>query len=329
MKPSDIRQCIDLLANNPVIGPRFGALIHDLPEVWLGLLEGSFHAAHVFFADKNPGTPICLAGISVAVSDSFLLEMKTPPHFWAGPEIARRIIAGKSPILNDKEFREANSRGGLNLVCLENCLRPGFSANGELPRYIMSAFIQTHRGYLWKEIIANQPESSARLDFLINTGALVWDPVTNSYSPTLREDAETLVNKPHIFGIPREREQSSQRAWAGTWAGALFDYHAPILEFNQSEQRVLGFALSGATDEYLASALGTSLSTIKKTWVSIYGRACKHLPALVSGPDDLEAAPNGRGREKRRHLLSYLREHPEELRPYSRKLLPQTPRQAH
>ena len=29
----------------------------------------------------------------------------------------------------------------------------------------------------------------------------------------------------------------------------------------------------------------------------------------------------GRGREKRRRLLAYLREHPEELRPFSRKLL--------
>jgi hypothetical protein len=158
---------------------------------------------------------------------------------------------------------------------------------------------------------------------LMNTGALIWDPVTTSYSPTLREDPGAVVRTPHIFGITRELEQNRQRDWTGSWAGAPFDYHAPILGFNRSEQRLLSCALSGATDEHLAATLDTSLSTVKKTWVSIYGRAGKHLSAEASTSDWLEVKSAGRGRERRRHLLSYLREHPEELRPYSRKLLSQ------
>jgi|SRR5665213_613462 len=64
--------------------------------------------------------------------------------------------------------------------------------------------------------------------------------------------------------------------------------------------------------------LGTSLPAVKKIWVSIYRRVEECLPELVPDllPSDIPAA--GRGREKRRHLLAYLREHPEELRPVSR-----------
>ncbi len=323
MEPSDIAECIRLLANHPVISSRFGDLIEVLPEAWLSLLESNFGSACVFFADEATAAPICFAGITVVVRDDFLLEIKTAPHFWIGAEITRRIIGGKSPVLNSRELRDANSRGGLNLVCLENCVHPRYSADGELVHYVMSVFLQIHRGYLWKEVIANQPESPDRLSMLMNTGAWIWDPVTSSYSRTLREDPGAVVRKPHIFGITRELEQNSQRDWTGSWAGALFDYHAPILGFNRSEQRLLSCALSGATDEYLAVTLGTSLSTIKKTWVSIYGRAGEHLPAVASASEYLEVMSAGRGRERRRHLLSYLREHPGELRPYSRKLLSQ------
>lgn len=324
MEPSDIGQCVDLLANHPVMGSRFKDLIEVLPEAWLSLLESDVGSAFVYFADEIAGAPICFAGITTVVRDDFLLEMKTAPHFWIGPEIVRRIVAGKSPVLNSREFRDANSRGGLNLVCLENCVHPGYSADGELLRYLMSTFLEIHRGHFWKEVIANQPESSDRLSMLMNTGALIWNPVTSSYSPTLREDPGAVVRKPHIFGNTRELEQNRQREWTGSWVGALFDYHAPILGFTRSEQRLLSCALSGATDEYLAATLGISPSTIKKTWVSIYGRAGKHLPAAASTPEWLKVTSAGRGRERRRHLLSYLREHPEELRPHSRKLLSQT-----
>jgi hypothetical protein len=328
MEPSDIGECLGLLTNHPVIGPRFGDLIEVLPEVWLNLLESNFGSAYVYFADETAGAPICFAGITAVVRDDFLLEMKTTPHFWIGPEIVRRIIAGKSPVLNSKskEFRDANSRGGLNLVCLENCVHPSYSADAEFLRYVMSTFLQIHRGYLWKEVIANQPESPDRLGMLLNTGALIWDPVTSTYFPALREDPGAVVREPHIFGNTRKLEQNRQSDWKGSWAGALFDYHAPRLGFSRSEQRLLSYALSGATDEYLAATMGTSLSTIKKTWVSIYGRAGEHLPAAASTREWLEVTSTGRGRERRRHLLSYLRERPEELRPYSRKLLSQTAR---
>ena len=96
--------------------------------------------------------------------------------------------------------------------------------------------------------------------------------------------------------------------------------------FSRSEQRKLSCAVPGATDEQLAEALETSLSVVKKMWVSIYRRVENYLPELVANPLTSDIPASGRGREKRRRLLAYLREHPEELRPVSRKLLGNTNR---
>jgi hypothetical protein len=58
-------------------------------------------------------------------------------------------------------------------------------------------------------------------------------------------------------------------------------------------------------------------------WRTIFNRAASRVPEL--SPDHLQMAPRNaeRGKEKRRHLLAYLPEHPEELRPVSRRLYSQ------
>ena len=318
MQPGDIRECVDIIANHPVVGPRYGATIERLPEAWLRLLECEAKVSVVVCAGEGSREQICFSGVSAFVQDDFLREMKTPPHFWLGPELTRRITRGESPVLTGKQLREANSRGGLNLVCWELCIRPEYEAHGEVHRHMMSVFIQEHRGYLWKELISGQSWSPDHLDFILKTGGLLWDPLAGSYTSTLRTDPSEIVSKPHILGITRERELKRQAGWESSWVGALFDYNPPLLGLNRSEQRLLACALPGPTDEQLAATLGASLPAVKKMWISIYRRVEECLPDLFPTllPSDIPAS--GRGREKRRHLLAYLREHPEELRPVSR-----------
>ena len=183
---------------------------------------------------------------------------------------------------------------------------------------MMSTFIQVHRGYLWKEVISSQSWSADHLDFILRTGGHLWDPLAASYTSTLRKDLSEIVSKPHIVGTTRDMELERQGKWAGSWVGALFDYHPPMLGFSRSEQRLLACALSGATDEHLAETLGTSLPAVKKTWVSIYRRVEDHLPELIPDALGSDLPASGRGKEKRRGVLAYLREHPEELRPVAR-----------
>lgn len=321
MQPGDIRECVDILANHPVIGPRYGPLIEQLPAAWLRLLQCESRVATVFHAEEGPRAPIWFFGVAAPLQDEFVREMKTSQEFWVGPELTRRMMAGQSPVLTFRQLREANSRDGLNLVVWEGLFRPGYEIHGELQRYMMDIFIQAHKGYLWKEVISTQAESPERLDYALKTGAFLWDPIEGGYRSSLHKDSSEIFGHPHILGITRELELQGRAKWAGSWVGALFDYHPPILGFNRSEQRLLSCAIDGATDEHLAGMLGTSLSAVKKTWASIYRRVEDHLPGLVPESVQYDSPVVVRGREKRRRLLAHLREHLEELRPVSRKLL--------
>jgi hypothetical protein len=321
MQPNDVRESVEIIAKHPVIGPRYGSAIADLPAAWLRLLSCKAGNASVFQAEEGPCAPICMVGVSVIVNDDFVRELKTPPHFWSGPELTRRVLRGDSPLVTQKQLRDGNSRGGLNLMVWEGCACHGFASDPELYRFAMEGFVQLHRGYLWKEVINTPNESVERLHWTMKTGGFLWDAAADRYVDSWNGNAEEIVSKPHVTGVSRKELLERPGLSTASWVGRLFDYHPPLLGFSRSEQRVLTSALTGATDEQLSTTLGVSIPAIKKTWASIYHRVADHLPELVRdvSQSDIGGAP--RGREKRRELLAYLREHPEELRPVTRKLL--------
>jgi hypothetical protein len=123
--------------------------------------------------------------------------------------------------------------------------------------------------------------------------------------------------EPHLTGLSR---QTASRQ-VGSWVGALFLYQPPRLGFSRSEQRLLWAALRGGTDEELSDTLCISQSAVKKAWRAIYTRVTDLMPGVIPSQLSEEALTQDRGKEKKRRLLAYLREHPEELRPISRKLL--------
>ena len=109
---------------------------------------------------------------------------------------------------------------------------------------------------------------------------------------------------------------------SASWLGSLFVYYSPPrFGFNRSEQRLLVAALEGGTDKEVSDVLGISLFAVKKTWRIIYERVATCQPEMVPANTQVDALTQDRGKQKKQRLLSYLREHPEELRPVSRKLL--------
>jgi hypothetical protein len=176
-----------------------------------------------------------------------------------------------------------------------------------------------HRGFRLKEMITSQAESVERLKWAVDAGGLIWDPERARYVNSPRRNAEEFIRKPHIVGITRELEFGR----LGSWVGTLFDYVPPRFGFSRSEQRMLLAALAGksGTDEELTEALGVSLPTIKKMWLSVYRRMTDGQSKTIR--DFTRSGVAERGKEKRRHVLAYLRDHPEELRPVSQKHLQQ------
>jgi DNA-binding CsgD family transcriptional regulator len=132
-----------------------------------------------------------------------------------------------------------------------------------------------------------------------------------------------MIREPHVAGITREMALSRPLESITSSIGSLFHYDPPRFGFSGSEQRLLISALAGGTDEELSSDLGISLSTVKKTWRSVYDRVSACLSDLIPGNSRPGGEASKRGRDKKQHLLTYLREHPQELRPVSKNLLQQ------
>jgi hypothetical protein len=100
----------------------------------------------------------------------------------------------------------------------------------------------------------------------------------------------------------------------GSLVNPLFHHRDPLLWLRDADQQLLLAALEGLTDEELCAKLSLSLTAIKKRWISIFERTIHTHPDLFPGVDHQDNGQK-RSRQKRHHVLAYMRAHPEELRP--------------
>lgn len=310
MRSGDVVECVEIVASHPIQASRYGNAIQKLKKFWEGLLSREAFRAIVFEESQKESQLRAIGvGVSVFISDEFLNCIKTPPHFWVYPELMKWEANGKFATLSDKQTRQSNVSGGLNLLVLEGTFRTEYESCLETQTAAYAAFLEQHRGFLLKELISHSPNED-RLQGMLRSGGLLLDG-HGKYVDDMQKPLWEIVEKPHYVGLTREVALSR----LGTFVGFLFIHETPRFALRRSEQRLLLAAMHGGTDEELALELGVSLSAVKKTWVHIYERAsgCLPEPSPCREPD---GAPE-RGKEKKQRLLSYLREHPEELRPAS------------
>lgn len=314
LEKEDISACVDITAAHPLLGPRYGEEIRYLGPVCRTLLSMEALSAAVVFEEDDGNKPSRLLGLGLAgfADDEFCASLKSHPSFWIGPEIVRRVRAGKSPFLSYQALRRANSTGGLNLLIWQSGIRAEDWHRAEVFNYMMLSFLEIHRGFLLKELLA-QAESASHLLGMINTGGACIDPRSGLYRDgrMCEEDAAGTLSAPHVVGVTREIALSSP----GSWIAALFLHEPPRLGLSRSAQRLIAAALETGTDEETAARLGVSLSAVKRQWNSIYARVNELLPGTI--PEHTPADPSrpARGRGRKQALLAYLRKHPEELRP--------------
>ena len=99
----------------------------------------------------------------------------------------------------------------------------------------------------------------------------------------------------------------------------FLSFSTPKFGFTATEQDTLNLALEGLTDESIGQATGASLSTIKKRFRAIYEKVQDKMTGDGAATPFVRLSDGARGMETRRRLLNYLRDHREELRPYSPK----------
>jgi DNA-binding CsgD family transcriptional regulator len=289
-----------------------------LPELWSALLrEGAIQLLLVENRAGPPGSRIVSFSATVFVSDEFCCKARSTLAPYLGLQLARHHLSGDLPVLSYKQVARANARHGLNLLmCFE-----GSNYSGLSRRQILAACQKqnealhlTHGGYHVKEFLA-EPIGEVACQRMLDSGARLRRDYSDYFR---RHGLATLGSSQH----PRLVGLTEEEAFAkcGCQISSLFAHSWPRFHFNRSEQKLLRHALMGKTCEELAKSLFISPWTVKKRWHAIYERIADVDGGLLPPPIADRPLAASRGAERRRHLLYYLRQHPEELRPYSEKI---------
>lgn len=304
----DIDACLALL--------RGGAAYPDsalplIARAWRRLLGDEALIASVVEHASHGGPPTILSfGASAFIDPDWADAAVGSREPYLTLRTLRAELGGRSPILRPDEVA---SQAALNLLVLhyaeDRSLPPPAAA---AVRYrTFQAFVEVHRGYPMGKIIQEFWDEMDP-EFILNG----WGRVVNDYDDywQLLAHEDRPARRPFLIGVSR----ADVAANPGNIAAPMFLYSPPRLGFSRGEQRLLRQALVGQTDIELAHDLNVALTTVKSRWRSIYDRVGRSAPEILP-PAAMAATPRAaRGREKRRRLLAYLREHPEELRPAGR-----------
>jgi hypothetical protein len=192
-----------MLAEDPVVGPRYGRAIAHLASAWLRLLDWRAFRSVVFEDLGGPRPRLIGVGISAFVTDDYAHAIKRPPLLWVGPDLVRRVMAGAPPLLTDRQMQVANTSTGLRNYVWHGCTRIEVRTRPEVHNCVITAFVEQHRGYFLSELLA-QGEGEQQVEMILNTGTLLWSGTAGGYVVAPADSRKRLLSEPHILGLTRE-----------------------------------------------------------------------------------------------------------------------------
>jgi DNA-binding CsgD family transcriptional regulator len=311
-RKDDFPRCWDLFsAHRAAYDSRTWAAI---PALWERLTEENVMSFFVVEdADAPPKEAVKAFSNIVFVEPSFIEELKTTLPPYVGAQLITRILDKRSPLLDEEAIGRGNAGGGLCTIVLQG----RFEFEGLTPveihavhSMLMDAFQWAIRGYRLAELLLD-PYGNDALQFFLRCGMRLRRDYSDFYQAAGEPIPPDSV-RPYLMSITAAEAHASY----GQWITMHFAYSPPSFDLRRSQRRLLQHALRGDTDEELASALGISSWTIKKTWQDIYAKVAEANPALLPPPLANADSEQRRGSERRRRLLQYVREHPVEIRPY-------------
>jgi len=309
LEERDFAACLELLRGHLAYP---GPVLEDLPRAWSRLLRDDCLVAAVIEDGRrsgNAGDILCF-GASVFVTDEWMAAGQAAQEPYLAARTIRQELSGRSPILRPPAIRRGNASGGLNIVTLHYA-EPRSSEDVRIPlRYRMAhAFVEATSGYRIKALIQEfwdelPPEFIESGSWSTTTDYTGWFERRGLPHPPPGQ-------RPILTSFTREEVLAKS---GNIWA-PVFVFKPPRLCLTRAEQAMLRQALLGYTDIELAACLHLALPTVKSRWRMLYEHVGGIVPKLV--PEVVDARDNhtARGPEKRRRLLEYLRQHPEELRP--------------
>ena len=248
-------------------------------------------------------------GAAVFVSSDFARDETLHPRPGLNERIIFSIHSGRPVVLTDAQLRRENTDGGLSLAVLLSDWRRDILSPEHIAG-IKLALAQSGVGVL----------SGYRLEKMLLEAL---DPIDVAYLEStgvcriVRDFAGLHPGKPEGAGALFAIDKTSADSVMGSVATFVFHYTPPIIRFKKGDQQLLCAALEGLTDHELAPHLDLKMQTVKKRWASVYAQVAEALPDLLPECGN-DVNRQTRGPQKRHHLLAYLRNHSEELRPFNR-----------
>lgn len=251
-------------------------------------------------------------GLSAFVEPQLMDSYLATPCPFVFVDLLERTARRETQALGPGRIARDNAGDGLDLIV--HYLQRGWDLSSPLWRAVGAmghkTYVEHHRGYHLRRALQED----------WTTNCAIYLAAGYREHGTLTVDPQTL---PATFAIPSptrtlffaDATDINSRA-PGSTVSYVFQRLQPRCGFPLSEQRLLERAVEGATDKELAVLLDLSPTTIKSLWRQIYRRVTVHVP-LVLPQGDVEDE-NKRGAEKRRRVISFVRDHPEEIRPFAK-----------
>jgi hypothetical protein len=302
---TDIAACLSMIPEN---FHRRARIAHCLPALWTAWLRERSLQLAVVERDEIDGRSIVGFGAGVFLTDEFVSRMTEmePPISASIHELALR---GDSPILTLPQMQRSNSGDGLNnyvlMIGWAHSLENDPAALQRVKAALLDAFYYMHAGYKIKNVLQEMYED----DEVMRARQIGAHILADNRDRVL--DGDNEGSGCCLMGATPYTVLEGSALWP------MFLYDPPQLFFSLAEQDVLRLALLDHTDDQIAAALHISCSSVHKRWRGIIERA-SDTDVIWMPRAGMTKASGARGLEKRRHLLSYLRSHPEELRPVLR-----------
>jgi DNA-binding CsgD family transcriptional regulator len=290
-------------------------LATSLPTLLARLIsEEVLRGELVEYVHGRTSPPVFAAfGLSSFLSNATAAQYLASPYPYLELQLLgqARQSSRSGAFLSYDEIAEGNAGVGLTLFPLMWLQRSNDAAKAET-RALLAAcqqsFIRIHRGYrlsrILKEAPANRGSAFLAGGFREHHRLVPGTPH--------RFAGRTLKQEHVIFEVSRSDVEAVP---PGTAISHLFAYQPPRCGLTRSEKQVLERSVSHQTDAKIAAGLGITPSAVALRWRSIYARVAAHVPSALE--NDPSSSSTVRGKEKRRRVIAFVSDYPEEMRPYS------------
>jgi hypothetical protein len=294
---------IDCLSVNPArLGGELVGRTRAI-KIWKALIRFPAWTSGVIEAPRPiGGHRIVGFGGDVFVSRAFAEAEISEPRPGLNSRLIASIESGETAVLNESEIRAGNTKGGLDIAILygswrRHVLNP--AGVSEVCTALAARFLEMRQGFQVNRIVTETVNAQETSQYLATHA---WREIAKFDQPGGESRSLMVMTRDDAMAV------------AASFINPLFHYRKPALPLRQTDQKLLLAALGGLTDEELSRKLRLSLPAVKKRWISVFERTIPVRPDLfpeVAGRSDGAK----RSRQKRHHILTYMRTHPEELRP--------------